>query len=184
VPQTAGIQDVQAVRMSYIANELVMPRKKYAAVPQNVVAIAAIDAPASVINVAEITDTLGALNDTSPTGGAAIKSHRPTNAVSDNGHVYDGEAGVAGPVYALTSDQAWAAILYAKQNNNAGGQHHIAYISPDRHSGGANYVFCDGHAKFSRLEQTLNVNNFLWGKQAYASGGMAVLDPATGAPVR
>lgn len=75
--------------MSYIANELLMPRKKYAAVPQNVVSLAAVDAPAQVIAVAEITDVLGALNETSPTGGAAIKS-RPTNGVSDNGRVYDG----------------------------------------------------------------------------------------------
>ncbi len=184
VPQTAGVQDVQAVRMSYIANELIMPRKKYAAVPQNVVALAAVDAPAGVINVAEITDTLGALNDSSPTGGAAIKSHRPTNGVSDNGAVYNGESGVTGPVLALTPAQAWAAIAYAKANNNAGGQHHIAYISADRHSGGANYVFADGHAKFAKLEQTLNTSNFLWGKQAYAAGGMPVYDPATGSPVQ
>lgn len=122
--------------MSYIANELLMPRKKYAAVPQNVVSLAAVDAPAQVIAVAEITDVLGALNETSPTGGAAIKS-RPTNGVSDNGRVYDGESGVTGPVCALTPQEAWAATRYAKANNNAGGQHHIAYISPDRHSGGA-----------------------------------------------
>jgi prepilin-type N-terminal cleavage/methylation domain-containing protein/prepilin-type processing-associated H-X9-DG protein len=184
IPQTPGIQDVQAVRMSYIANELFMPRKKYAAVPQMVVPQAMIQEPAEEIVVAEITDVLGALNDTSPTGGAAIKSHRPTNGVSDNGAVYDGEAGVAGPVYALTPQQAWDAIHFAQANNNAGGQHHIAYISPDRHSGGANYVFADGHTKWFRLEATLNPRHFMWGKRAYASGGLTVFDPATGQPVQ
>ncbi len=184
IPQTAGVSDIQASRMSYICNELLMPRKKYAAVPQNSVSLAAVDEPASVIAVAEISNVLGALNDSSPTGGAAIKSHRPTNAVSNNGAVYDGEAGVAGPVYALTAAQAWAAINYAVANNNAGGQHHIAYINADRHTGGANYVFSDGHAKFFRLEQTLNPQAFLWGKRAYASNGLVVFDPATGAPVQ
>jgi prepilin-type N-terminal cleavage/methylation domain-containing protein/prepilin-type processing-associated H-X9-DG protein len=184
IPQTPGVQDLQASRMSYICNELLMPRKKFAAVPQNAVAIAAVDAPASVITVAEITNVLGALNDTSPTGGAAIKSHRPTNAVSDNGAVYNGEAGVAGPVYALTPAQAWGAMNFAITNNNAAGQHHIAYINADRHTGGANYVFSDGHAKYFKLEQTLNTQSFLWGKQAYASGGLPVRDPATGLPVQ
>ncbi len=184
VPQTAGVQDVQAVRMSYIANELLMPRKKYAAVPQNVVPIAAVDVPADVIAVAEITDTLGALNDSSPTGGAAIKSHRPTNGVSDNGAVFDGEAGIVGPVYALTPDQAKAAIAYARQNNNAGGQHHIAYISPDRHNGGANYVFADGHAKFFTLDATLNPASYKWGKAVYTWGNMPVYDPVSGQPVQ
>lgn len=184
IPQTPGVQDIQASRMSYICNELIMPRKKYAAVPQNVVMQAAVDVPAEVIAVAEITDVLGALNDTSPTGGAAIKSHRPTNGVTDNGSVYDGEAGVLGPVYALTVEQAWNAILYARANNNAGGQHHIAYISPDRHKQGACYVFADGHVKWYRFEQTLTPTRFLWGKRAYAAGGMTVYDPATGLPVQ
>jgi len=183
IPQTAGVQDIQADRMSYIANELIMPRKKYASIPQNVVSQAAVDAPADVIAVAEMTDVLGAMNDSSPTGGAAIKSHRPTNGVSDNGAVYNGETGVVGPVYALTPVQAWSAINYAIANNNAGGQHHIAYISADRHSGGATYVFADGHAKWMKLEMTLNPASYKWGKSAYPAGGMPVLDPATGAPV-
>ncbi len=184
IPQTAGIQDVQAKRMSYICNELLMPRKKYEAVPQNVVSTSGIDSPAEVIAVAEITDTLGALNDSSPTGGAAIKSHRPANAVSDNGAVFDGEKGVMGPVYALTLTQALGAINYAKQNNNAGGQHHIAYISHDRHNGGANYVFADGHAKFLKLEATLNPANFLWGKAVYTANNAPIYDPVTGQPVQ
>jgi len=184
VPQTPGVQDLQASRMSYICNELIMPRKKYAAVPQNTVTLAAVDAPAEVIAVGEISDYLGALNDSSPTGGAAIKSHRPTNGVSDNHNVYNGESGVTGPVYALTVQEAWDAINFAVNNNNCGGHHHICYISPSRHSGGANYVFADGHAKFAKLEATLNPQAFLWGKKAYAAGGMPVLDPNTGAPVQ
>lgn len=184
VPQWPGVQDIQADRMSYIANELLMPRKKYAAVPQNVVPLAAVDTPAQVIAVAEITDVLGALNDTSPTGFDAIKSHRPTNAVSDGGRMYDGEAGVRGPVCALTPEEAWAAIRFAQQNGHSRGQHKIAYISPERHSGGANYIFADGHAKFFKLEVTLDPRNFLWGKRAYAAGGLTVYDCMNQVPVQ
>jgi prepilin-type N-terminal cleavage/methylation domain-containing protein/prepilin-type processing-associated H-X9-DG protein len=37
----------------------------------------------------------------------------------------------------------------------------------DRHSQGANYTFVDGHAKWFRLEQTIDPNNFLWGNVWY-----------------
>src|SRR5262249_51669796 len=163
IPQTPGVQDNQAARSSYIANELVMPRKKYAAVPVNVVSDAAIDAPAEVIAVAEMTSDWHTLNDSSPTGGAAVKSHRPTNGVSDNGNVYDGESGIKGPVRALPIAVATLQIALAKERKAAGGLHHIVYSDPYRHSNGSNYAFTDGHAQWRRLEQTLDPNHFLWG---------------------
>jgi len=43
----------------------------------------------------------------------------------------------------------------------------IVRIKWDRHSGGSNYIFADGHAKWFRLEQTLNPQNFLWGDKWY-----------------
>jgi prepilin-type processing-associated H-X9-DG protein len=161
--------------MSYIGNELIMPRKKFEAIPANVVNDAVVSAPADTIMVAEMTDVLGALNDTSPTGGAAIKSHRPTNGVSNNGAVFDAEAGIKGPVRALPALVAKESIAAARASNSGGGLHHICYISDDRHSGGANYVFCDGHSSWRRLEQTLDPDRFLWGKQAYSVPGAPVV---------
>ena len=166
---------------------MILPRRKHVHVTSAVTATqAVIDQPADTIMIAEITDHVGALNDSSPTGGAAIKSHRPTNAISNNGAVFDGETGnPAGPFFALTFQQAAAAINFAVANNNAGGQHHIAYISPDRHSGGANYIYADGHVKWARLEQTLNPAHFQWGKQGYTIPGIPpILDPVSGQPVR
>jgi len=166
-----GSQDIQAPRLSYVANELIIPRKKYATVPQQTVAIGAIDQPASFIMTAEYTYYIQCLLDSSPTGGDAIKSHRPTNAVSMGGAVFDGEAYVAGtPVIALSTEQAMAAIA-AAQASSAMGNHHICYINPEQHNGGANYTFADGHAKWYRLSSTLDPNNFLWGKRAYSCPG-------------
>jgi prepilin-type N-terminal cleavage/methylation domain-containing protein/prepilin-type processing-associated H-X9-DG protein len=36
-----------------------------------------------------------------------------------------------------------------------------------RFSGGANYSFLDGHAKFHKLEQTLNPSSWMWGSRYY-----------------
>jgi len=167
-----GVNDLQAPRLSYVANELLLPRKKYASVPQQVVNLNMIDSPADTIMLAEYTDHIQCLLDTSPTGGDAIKSHRPTNAVSMGGAVFDGESYVPGtPVIALTPQQCFDAIA-AAEASSAMGQHHICYINPWMHNGGANYVFADGHAKWMRLEQTLNPNNFMWGKRAYSCPGM------------
>ncbi len=166
------LNDIQAPRLSYVANELLIPRKKYATVPQQVVRLGACEAASETILIAEYTNKIQCLLDSSPTGGDAIKSHRPTNAVSMNGAVFDGESYVSGtPVIALSPAQCWTSIANAEAAN-AMGQHHICYINPEMHNGGANYVFADGHAKWEKLESTLNPDHFMWGKRAYSCPGV------------
>ncbi len=168
-----GVNDVQVPRISYCANELLLPRLKYASVPQQVVSLSVVDAPAETIVMAEYTSVINALLDTSPTGGDAIKSHRPTSGVMlAGGGVFDGESYVMGTgVVALDLARAQAAIN-AAQATNAMGQHHIAYIDPVRHNGGSNYVFADGHTKWQNLASTLNPSAFMWGKRAWSCPGM------------
>jgi prepilin-type processing-associated H-X9-DG protein/prepilin-type N-terminal cleavage/methylation domain-containing protein len=43
----------------------------------------------------------------------------------------------------------------------------IVRVKWDRHNGGGNYLFLDGHAKWMKLEQTLSPTNFLWGSRWY-----------------
>jgi prepilin-type N-terminal cleavage/methylation domain-containing protein/prepilin-type processing-associated H-X9-DG protein len=170
--------DMQVPRIAYIANELLMPRKKYAAIPQNVVKMGMLDDVSSVILLAETTDVKNSLMDTSPTGGDALKTHRPTNAVMyEDYSVFDGETynpGLHGGLYALDYDTAKAEIEAAKVET-AVGHHHICYISDDRHLGGANYVFADGHAKWLKLQDTLNPEHYLWGTKAYSCGGAPIM---------
>ncbi len=175
--QTAGIDDLQVPRMSYIANELVMPRLKYAGIPgMRAVSDAAVDAPADVILVAEMTDSAAFLNGTSSTGGAAVKSHRPTNGVGEGSPTtaYDSEDGIAAGGKIFAADPKTAKAACSKGAAASSSALRIQYTQCDRHSEGANYLFCDGHAKWHRLEQTLDPNRFLWGKRVYSQGGMAV----------
>ena len=186
VPTNPGL-DLQAPKISYVANAAVLPRKRRSIDPANVASVSAIDFPADTIVVAEMTNTLACINDTSnagtSSGGYVNKSHRSTNAfmTSVSGGTWKGEdssqfAPNLSAVYAVTpalASQAWATC---KTPGYAGGALQIAYVQPDRHTGGANYTFADGHSKFMRFETTVNPNNFLWGKQVYTAGNMPVLD--------
>lgn len=170
----AAIKDIQAPRLSYIANELLMPRKRRTSDPSNVVKLAAVDESASVILVAELTDSPEAINGSSSASGTAFKSHRPTNGIkAAGGGVYDGEnaGNVNGGIEAMTAAEAKAAIAAGRTGSAT---HHIAYIQSDRHLDGGNYMFADGHAKWFKVEQTFNPANFLWGKRHYSGNGSPV----------
>jgi prepilin-type processing-associated H-X9-DG protein len=43
----------------------------------------------------------------------------------------------------------------------------IVRVQWDRHNGGSNYSFADGHAKWFKFDQTLNPINFMWGEKWY-----------------
>src|SRR5439155_13163553 len=101
--------------LSYTANEQVMPRPRggIGGVPigqaQQVVSLAAVDAPANVIAVTEFTDYLNAVSGTGP-GGTTFKSHRPSDAlaVSAAGAVYDVSSATGSAIYALSPSVAQA----------------------------------------------------------------------------
>jgi prepilin-type N-terminal cleavage/methylation domain-containing protein/prepilin-type processing-associated H-X9-DG protein len=183
--------DAQVPRISYTANAALMPRKRRTIDPANVVAIAAVDFPADTILLAEFSNYLPCVNDTSfqQSNDFKNKSHRSTNAVmrTPDGLKFRGERPEEFPpattvLYAATMQivEPQFTLCYT----NPGPDYlQLVYISPDRHSGGANYTFADGHSKFYRLAATLDPNNFKWGKRMYSAGGIPILD-ANGVPVR
>lgn len=185
-----SVSDAQADRMCYGPNELLMPRKKFAAVPQSVVRLATLEAPAEEIMVAEYTFAVNRIIDQSPTGGAgAVKSHRPIAGVMNpDGSYFDGEAYAGTQVYAIPADLAWSQINTLRETGQTAqdiGAVHIVYCEPDAHNGGANYIFADGHAKWMTLGATLDPAHFLWGKRAYpcTSTGMPPIRRPSGEPV-
>jgi prepilin-type processing-associated H-X9-DG protein len=104
-------------------------------------------------------------------------------------------ADATGPIYAVTllnaeGPEGWGGPADSRAITNAAGCRatssdtglHIRFMEPARHTGGSNYTFADGHSKFARFAQTIDPNNFLWGKYYYPTG-QAILDQA-GQPVR
>ncbi|RYG33835.1 prepilin-type N-terminal cleavage/methylation domain-containing protein [bacterium] len=198
-PQTNADIDVQAPRISYVANAAIMPRKRKTADPANVVSATAVDGVSQTIVIGPLTSTVSCINGTSSASGQAFKSHRPANAfMLDAGGAtpFVGEAPAEytqTAYYTITADQAAQALVDCRAT--PGNYSHITYAAPyrfggsnatvaDVKKGGGNYVFADTSAKFLALPATLNPQNYRWGKSAYGAGGKAILDPITGLQVQ
>jgi prepilin-type processing-associated H-X9-DG protein/prepilin-type N-terminal cleavage/methylation domain-containing protein len=193
VTQTAGLDDRQVPRLSYVVNEAIMPRKKFSAAHDNnplstatnrnlrLVRSEEIDNPVSTILVAEFSDSPNCIYGSSIGGGDAYKSHRPTNAIktepyavtggtSDifDGELYDSKI-IGKRLYKLTVAEAEKAINDVLADRALGAtSHHISYINPRAHPNGSNYLFVDGHVAQYTLQETLQPQNYMWGKRAYS----------------
>ena len=186
--ETQGaVMDMQAPNMSYCSNELITPRKrvtKPAGSQANLryVKDTELKKPSQEILVAEYTDVKGRLNGTSGAGGTAVKSHRPASGVATDAAGtagYDAEAAGVPPLYAATASGARAAAV-----NPGAAALHLNYVQWDRHSDRANYMMADGHSQANTLDETLNPDNFLWGKRAYSVAGKPAVMDASNNPVR
>jgi hypothetical protein len=189
-----GTQDNQAPRLSYTANESLMPRPRggiggvMVGTPQNVVIATGVDNVANTIVVAEFTDYLKAVSGSGP-GGTTYKSHRPSDAYAMDtaGTVPYDTSGNMDPnsIYALSP--AAAKIIFDAQPTaplGGGTYPHMIYVNSGRHALGDVFVFADGHAKWFKIDQTLDCSSFKWGIKAYNQGGADVKCAATGLPVR
>ena len=156
--------DYQAPHLSYISNEALMgrPRAFFTAVSQ-----AEVEAPAEFVAFCENTDYPYAIGGSSGTSGNAYKSHRPMNATNP----WNNDTTYAASYSQLTPAECASAFDAAR---NATGMMdestpHIKYISPDRHNGGANYCFADGHAKWLKIDAVLEGHYF--GRKYYSLPG-------------
>ena len=190
-----GMQDNQAPRMSYTANEAIMPRPRggiggvLVGQPQNVVSATALDNVANTIQATEFTKYKNAVSGTGP-GGTTNKSHRPTDAFTMNTAgtaPYDVSSVMTPPIYGVSPDAA--AVIFAAQPTapfGGGTYPHLIYVNSGRHSGDKldNFIFCDGHAKTINIMATLDCNSFKWGTHAWNQGGVQVTCAATGLPMQ
>ncbi len=170
--------DCQAPRMCYTVNEILCPRKKLSSITTlQLVKLSRLKNPGTEILVSEYTDEMSCIVDSSATGGAnAVKSHRPTNGISDGGSVWgQDDAGATTNPKMLTVSEAEAARETAIGSDGASGQHHIVYTKWDMHGKQQNYAFADGHVASKTLAETLDPNNFMWGKRVYCVPGEPVV---------
>jgi prepilin-type processing-associated H-X9-DG protein len=188
----ADFQDNQAPRLSYTANEEVMPRPRggvggvLIGQKQNLVKLSMVPNPGATISVTEFTDHLNAVSGGGP-GGIKFKSHRPSSALAmDAGgtQAYDTSDPVVGKIYAL-SPEAAERIFSQQETVKFGSKSlpHLVYVNSGRHNGGDNFLFLDGHVQWMKVTDTLSCDRFLWGAKAFNQGGAPVYCPATGRPV-
>ncbi|MEI8245253.1 MAG: prepilin-type N-terminal cleavage/methylation domain-containing protein [Lentisphaerota bacterium] len=173
--------DYQVPAISYCANNLILPRMRAtdqlpggAQAALKLVKDTDLKKPSSEILMAEYTSETKRLYGNSADGGIAIKSHRPASGVaSDEAGTtqYNQETAASAlvPVYAMTA--AKAIELGPTANASTTTIPHIVYVGWDRHSDRANYMMADGHSGAYTLAETLDPENFLWGKRNYALNG-------------
>ncbi len=191
---TPGVQDNQVCRLSFTANEAIMPRPRGGiggvpiGQPQNVVSSTAIDSVAGTILIAQFSDYPNAVSGTGP-GGTTNKSHRPTDAWTMDptgvSSPYDTSSLMSGTIYGVSADQA--KLIFAAQPTaplGGGTYPHLIYAnSGSRYDGKGIYVFADTHAKIVAVPATLSCTGFMWGTRAYNQGGVQVYCGATNQPL-
>jgi len=81
--------------------------------------------------------------------------------------------------YQLTPTEAMNSITYADTNPDTSGNvvDHIAYLNPNAHRTGTNYLFCDCHCAQYTLSATLDPANYMWGAKMYTCGDKPVIQP-------
>jgi prepilin-type processing-associated H-X9-DG protein len=191
-PQSAGIDDRECARLSYTANEILMPRKKYSAAhdaasppgTSNIcfVTTGEVEDIQRTIMLAEFSQSPNAIFGSSIGGGDTYKPHRPTNGVQNNGGLFDGENYVQGGVFTqINYSTALADINGCLDPTNgktfAQTCDHISYVEPNMHKTGSNYAFADGHAAKFGLQDTLEPNNYMWGDKMYCCVDKPVIGP-------
>lgn len=181
-----GEYTIQVGRISYVANQLLVPRKRQASDTSNVVSSTAVDDVSTTILLAPMSESLECMRKGGP--GTEVRSYRPTLAVRSSASATNSFSN------ALPAGQQLWALNQAEVDQimscNYGTPGPLSldsvfrYTSPGRWDKGNNYVFADTSAKFKPFASTYSVRGFLWGRYGYSIGGAPVLDRDTGLPVQ
>ncbi len=184
------VDDQQAPRLSYVVNEVIMPRKKFDSYYDRqkppgtsnlcLVKVTEVEAPSNTIAVAEFSNSANCIWGNSVGGGTAFKSHRPTNGIKSDqaNNVFEGENYQTGTkVYKLSFAEAAQAIAAVIADKSAASvSHHISYTNPYMHEDESNYLFVDGHASRHSLKETLDSGYYMWGKKVYSVADKPVIE--------
>jgi prepilin-type processing-associated H-X9-DG protein len=142
---------------SYINNYNVMPAHDW--LPPTEVSF---ERPSNLITLGERRNNM---NDSAQTLIGQWKGTSPFVATSTNHGTGTGSGQVCpGDTYRFVN---YTDILNGLSPSNSNDNPEIVRVKFDRHQLGSNFSFYDGHAKWFRVEQTFDPNNFQWGDHWY-----------------
>ncbi len=164
---TIGVSlcDEQAPKFSYINSYNVMPAHDWIPPTES-----SFEKPANTIVLAERRNNM---NDAAMTVLGQWKGVSPFVATSSTHGTSSGGGQICpGDTYRFTTAAEVNAALAPSNNNDSP---EMVRVKFDRHAGGSNYNFFDGHAKWFRLDGTLDPNNFQWGEHWYPTPNPSAL---------
>ncbi|MCE9559114.1 MAG: prepilin-type N-terminal cleavage/methylation domain-containing protein [Armatimonadetes bacterium] len=176
----------QVGRISYIANQSLIGRKRETTDTSNVVSQGNVNDVSGTILIAPATEAPYCMNS-SYSGNAAnpggeFKTYRPAFGITTRGQrpLSGSSAPPPGeqPLEAMT--WAMATRVWGCETGAAIPDHTLRYTNSGRFDKGNNYVMGDTSAKYRVTASTFDVKRWAWGKQGYSVGGLTVVDPATG----
>ena len=149
--------DAQAPAFSYINNYNAIPAHDWLPPSES-----EFDKPANMIILGERRNNM---NDAAQTVIGQWKGTGPFIGTSSSHGTGAASSQICpGDTYnKVTFADVTAGLAPSNSNDNP----EIVRVKFDRHVGGSNYLFFDGHAKWYRLEQTFDPNNWQWGDNWY-----------------
>jgi prepilin-type N-terminal cleavage/methylation domain-containing protein/prepilin-type processing-associated H-X9-DG protein len=155
VGQTPGLNcDAQVPKFSYINNYNAIPAHDW--LPSSE---AAFDKPASLIVLAERRNKLNS--------GATVGQWKGMGGFFATSTSHGSSAGGSQICPGDTFRYVTKAEIDAGLNAANDKKPELIRVKYDRHTQGANYTFFDGHAKWLRVERTIDPADYLWGEQWY-----------------
>jgi prepilin-type N-terminal cleavage/methylation domain-containing protein len=178
----------QVPRISYLPNQLLVPRKRRTADTSYVISQTAVDDVSGTILLAPMSEAINCVKGTD----GEIRSYRPSLAVYDGSNISNSFANsTSNPIFAIPTatnprnSTLTANNIFACNKASAPVDLHVfAFTNPGRFDNGNNYVYADTSARFSPITRTLDTSRFQWGKIAYSIGGGPVLNPVNNQPVQ
>lgn len=151
--------DWQAPKYSYIPNYNLIPAHDW--IP---VSLTALPEPANIISIAERRSKLK--NGTVLGKHKGLSGFNPSQPCPGSTQVPPQFAPLTG-----TTNFAFWTSDFAKQHwaVDTNDKNDITRVMWERHSEGANYAYGDGHAKFQKLDRTLNPDAYQYGDHFYPS---------------
>jgi prepilin-type N-terminal cleavage/methylation domain-containing protein len=181
----AGVYTLQVGRLSYTANQLLIPRKRSNDDTSTVVSATAVDDVSGTILLAPMSESQACMQKEA---GKEFRTYRPAIAIALKGQKSNGFSSVPSasnlPLEAISRQTAEKVFECQTKNDLSVPDHTLRYTHMGRFEKGNNYVFADTSARFRNTYSTLDPQKFMWGKVAYSLGGSAIVDPLTGNPVQ
>lgn len=180
-----GVYTKQVGRLSYIGNQLLMPRKRQPSDSATVVTQTQISDVSNTILLSAMSESPDCLQRDP---GGEFRTYRNAFGISRTGQVPLSGTSIPPahhlPLEALTKATLDNVFRCDTQNMKGVADHVIRYAHMGRFNEGNNYVMSDTSARFQNTYATFNTRNFQWGKRAYSLGGSHIVDALTGLPVQ